>query len=143
MCLYGTAFLPVNFLFLFLGVLLYSFCARTGIALPQSGDELLTAVVASGALGWGVCIAFAIGLSAAAFSSADSALTALNGGASFAELAKKYGQRSDSVWITSNQYEQFGLPEESADYLKQLFAIGSGSKALITSEQGAASSTAA
>lgn len=77
MCLYGTAFLPVNFLFLFLGVLLYTFCARTGIALPQSGDELLTAVVASGALGWGVCIAFAIGLSAAAFSSADSALTAL------------------------------------------------------------------
>ena len=69
---------------------------------------------------------------------ADSILNALNGGASFAELAKKYGQRSDSVWLTSSQYESFGMTNESADYLNQLYTIGAGSAQLITSEQGAA-----
>lgn len=51
---------------------------------------------------------------------ADSILKALNSGAKFAELAKKYGQPTDSAWITSNQYEQFGMPEESAMYLRTL-----------------------
>lgn len=69
---------------------------------------------------------------------ADSILKALQGGASFAELAKKYGQRSDSVWLTSNQYESFGLPEENAMYLRSLYGIGAGSAQVISNEQGAA-----
>lgn len=69
---------------------------------------------------------------------ADSILNALNAGASFAELATKYGQRTDSVWLTSNQYEQFGMPEESAMYLRSLSAIGANSAGIISSEQGAA-----
>lgn len=69
---------------------------------------------------------------------ADSILNALKGGASFAELAKKYGQRSDSVWLTSNQYESFGLPEENAMYLRSLYGIGAGSAQVISNEQGAA-----
>lgn len=68
---------------------------------------------------------------------ADSILNALNGGASFADLAKKYGQRSDSVWISSNQYEQFGMPDESADYLTALFGVASNSSRVISNEQGA------
>lgn len=68
----------------------------------------------------------------------DSILGALNAGASFAELAKKYGQRSDSVWITSNQYEQFGMNDETASYLSQLNKIGAGSAQIISNEQGAA-----
>lgn len=68
---------------------------------------------------------------------ADSILNALNGGAAFADLAKKYGQRSDSVWISSNQYEQFGMPEESADYLTALFGVASNSSRVISNEQGA------
>lgn len=68
---------------------------------------------------------------------ADSILNALNGGVAFADLAKKYGQRSDSVWISSNQYEQFGMPEESADYLTALFGVASNSSRVISNEQGA------
>lgn len=69
---------------------------------------------------------------------ADSILKALNGGASFAELAKKYGQRTDSVWLTSNQYESFGMPEESAKYLNKLYTVGANQNDIISNDQGAA-----
>lgn len=77
MCCYGLCFLPVNFLFLALGILLHFLCEAQGVAIPARGDELLPAVIASGALGAWVMLPFSIGLVAAAFSSADSALTAL------------------------------------------------------------------
>lgn len=69
---------------------------------------------------------------------ADSILKALEGGASFASLAQKYGQPSDSVWITSNQYESFGMPDESATYLNTLFSIASGSSKVLSTDQGSA-----
>ena len=76
MCSYGACFLPVNALFLFLGFLLYTICQAEGIAI-NSGDNLLPSLVASGALGTLVVVPFSIGIVTAAFSSADSALTAL------------------------------------------------------------------
>lgn len=69
---------------------------------------------------------------------ADSILNALNGGASYAELAKKYGQSSDSVWITSNQYENFGMSDENATYINTLNSIASGSAKVLSTNQGAA-----
>ena len=75
-CVYGLAFLPVNALFLGLGILLSTLCANEQLAMP-SGDGLLPAMVSSGVLGAWVVVPFTIGIVAAAFSSADSALTAL------------------------------------------------------------------
>lgn len=77
MCTYGFAFLPVNALFLGLGVLLYSFCLAEGLDTPASSDDLLPWLVSSGRLGAWVIAPFTIGIVASAFSSADSALTAL------------------------------------------------------------------
>ena len=77
MCTYGFAFVPVNLLFLGLGVLLSMLALRTGTPLPTSGDELLPMFAATGQLGNTVLILFTLGIVAASFSSADSALTAL------------------------------------------------------------------
>lgn len=74
---YGFAFTPVNFLFLSLGVLLLSLAAQKNIALPTLNDDILPMFCTSGILGHSILIFFTIGIIAAAFSSADSALTAL------------------------------------------------------------------
>ena len=76
-CTYGFAFVPANLLFMSLGVLLMMQAQRDGIALPTSGDELLPMFAATGRLGSMVTVLFTIGVVAASFSSADSALTAL------------------------------------------------------------------
>lgn len=77
MCTYGLAFLPVNALFLGLGIVLYALCTSRALPIPAAGDELMPMLVQSGALGTWVVLPFTLGLVAAAFSSADSALTAL------------------------------------------------------------------
>lgn len=77
MCTYGFAFVPANMLFLALGVLLVMLAQKEGIALPPSSDEILPLFAATGRLGLAVVVLFTIGIVAASFSSADSALTAL------------------------------------------------------------------
>ena len=77
MCLFGVCILPVNLLFLVIGVLLYTFAQQEGIAVPDAGDRLLPMLVQSGALGTLVVFPFTIGIMAAALSSADSAMTSL------------------------------------------------------------------
>jgi len=73
---YGLAFAPINFLFLCLGVLLIYFAEQSGIILPEVSDNILP-MIASEYLGPVVLGIFVVGIVAAAFSSADSALTAL------------------------------------------------------------------
>lgn len=75
MCCYGFAFVPANLLFLALGVLLMLLAQREGVAV--AGDELLPAYAATGRLGEAVVVFFTVGIVAASFSSADSALTSL------------------------------------------------------------------
>lgn len=77
MCTYGFAFVPANLLFMCLGVLLMLLAQRQGVALPQAGDELLPMFAATGRLGSVVVVLFTVGIVAASFSSADSALTSL------------------------------------------------------------------
>ena len=77
MCSYGFSFIPLNMLFLGVGVLLLALASREGIDLPVKGDDILPLFCAEGHLGNGVLVLFTIGIIAAAFSSADSALTAL------------------------------------------------------------------
>lgn len=77
MCTYGFAFIPVNLLFMILGVLLVMLSSKTGVALPTAGDELLPQFAATGSLGTSVVVLFTIGIVAASFSSADSALTSM------------------------------------------------------------------
>ena len=74
MCTNGLAFVPVNLLFLSLGVLLVMLCQQQGIVPPTKGDELLPMFVDNESL---LSPLFALGIIAASFSSADSALTAL------------------------------------------------------------------
>ncbi len=75
MCTYGFAFVPANLLFMALGVLLVLLAHQQGGVLPATGDELLPQYVEqSGVL---VTALFTLGIVAASFSSADSALTSL------------------------------------------------------------------
>ncbi len=72
---FSIILVPVNLLFLGLGVLLYAYAAQNGMAV--GGDQLFPTVALDGSLGAGIALFFVVGLIASAYSSADSALTAL------------------------------------------------------------------
>ncbi len=73
---YGISFIPINFIFLILGAMLLLFATQNQLILPALSDEILPMFAAS-YLGSTVLVLFIIGVIAAAFSSADSALAAL------------------------------------------------------------------
>ena len=73
----GVLYLPVNLMFLSLGVLLYHLCDVMHITVPSAGDALLPMLCADGVLGPTALLLFVLGIVAAAFSSADSAMTSL------------------------------------------------------------------
>lgn len=78
MCTYGVMFFPANLLFLSLGILLTQWYATHGTALPAAGDELLPTFITLNANHISlIAILFVLGILAASFSSADSAMTAL------------------------------------------------------------------
>ena len=82
MLVFSTVLVIVTTLFIFLGALLYSYAEVMGIGIPtQNGvtrtDLLFPEIALKGNLGILVSISFFLGLIAAAYSSADSALTSL------------------------------------------------------------------
>jgi SSS family transporter len=74
---FSLILVPVNLLFLSLGALLFIFAQSKGIALPELSDDLFPLIATGGFLTPVLTIIFILGLIAAAYSSADSALTAL------------------------------------------------------------------
>ena len=79
---YGAAFIPVNLLFLALGVLLYRFAGSAGLSVAQPDDLFPTIACGRNAAGHAwmppvVSLLFVLGLTASAFSSSGSALNAL------------------------------------------------------------------
>ena len=73
---YGISFVPINLLFLTLGAMLLLLATQNGITLPVLSDGILP-MFASTYLGQTVLVLFIVGIIAAAFSSADSALATL------------------------------------------------------------------
>jgi Na+/proline symporter len=74
---YGFAFLPVNLIFLSLGALLFIYANQLGVAIPSQSDNLFPLIATQGYLPKIAGVLFILGIIAAAYSSADSALTAL------------------------------------------------------------------
>ncbi len=91
----GLVLIPVNLIFLFLGAILYLYISHFSITPPLSSDNLFPDI-AFNYLGETAGIVFIIGLLSAAYSSADSALTALTTSASIdiLELDKKFAHNS-------------------------------------------------
>jgi len=82
MIVFSFVLVFVTLLFLLLGILLFSYAQQKGIAIPlmdgsPKTDLLFPEIALFGGLGLGVAITFVLGLIAAAYSSADSALTSL------------------------------------------------------------------
>lgn len=67
----------VILLFLVLGVLLYIYVERRGLALPARSDQLFSLVAVDGGLPAAVGVVFVLGLIASTYSAAGSAMTAL------------------------------------------------------------------
>ena len=57
---------------------------------------------------------------------ADSVYNALKAGADFKDLAKKYNQTGDSVWMTSAQYQNSMLRSDDIEYIKSIYAANAG-----------------
>jgi solute:Na+ symporter, SSS family len=74
---YAVAFIPVNLIFLALGAFLYIYAAHISMPLPARGDDLFAVLATGGYLPPVVGVLFMLGLVAAAYSSADSALASL------------------------------------------------------------------
>ena len=82
MIVFSLVLVVVTGLFMLLGALLYIYAEREGISIPlldekPKTDLLFPEIALNGKLGLGVGITFILGLIAAAYSSADSALTSL------------------------------------------------------------------
>lgn len=97
---FSFALIVVNVFFLALGALLYLYAQQIGLDIPK-GDDLFPLVALQGDLGLGVGVFFILGLIAAAYSSADSALTSLTTSfcVDFLDIEKKENSRKTRKYV--------------------------------------------
>ncbi len=97
---FSAALIVVNVFFLALGALLYLYAQQIGLDIPK-GDDLFPLVALQGDLGLGVGIFFILGLIAAAYSSADSALTSLTTSfcVDFLDIEKKENSQKTRKYV--------------------------------------------
>lgn len=74
---FSLTLIPINLIFLCLGALIYIYASSKGIKLPARSDDVFPIIATKGFLPPAVALFFFVGLIAAAYSTADSALTAL------------------------------------------------------------------
>lgn len=60
---------------------------------------------------------------AATQATADSVITAIKGGSTFAEIAKKYNQQGDSAWVSTAQYQNSNVDADNALFIKTLYSM--------------------
>jgi len=104
MIVFSIVLVIVTFLFMILGALLYTYSIKQGIPLPimdgkPNTDLLFPEIALNGGLGITIGITFILGLVAAAYSSADSALTSLTTSVciDFLEINKKNKSKQISL----------------------------------------------
>lgn len=100
----GIVLIAVNFIFLTLGALLFIYAEKFGIAIPVvdgaiKTDLLFPEIALHGDLGIYIGVFFVLGLIAAAYSSADSALTALTTSfcVDFLDIEKREKSRQTAI----------------------------------------------
>ena len=103
---FSIALIIVNIIFLSLGAILYIFAEQKGIIINK-GDDLFPIIALKGGLGLGVGVFFILGLIAAAYSSADSALTSLT--TAFCVDFLKKDNTSKSINVKQRKYVHVGF----------------------------------
>lgn len=98
---YGFAFIPLNLLFLSLGILLLVLAGRMELALPAINDDILPMFATQDYLGQPVTVLFTIGIIAAAFSNSDSALTSMT--TSFCVDILRTGKDTEEIALQKRQ----------------------------------------
>lgn len=105
----GFVLIAVNFVFLFLGALLFIYAEKFGITIPTiegnvKTDLLFPEIALNSNLGLTIGTVFILGLIAAAYSSADSALTSLTTSycIDFIDIEKKEKSKQKSIRIKTH-----------------------------------------
>jgi len=106
--MFSTILVIVNLLFLALGALLYIYAETNGIQIPERTDRLY-AMLSFEHFPAGITICFILGLIAAAYSSADSALTSMTTAFSIDILETEKSNKTEKEKSKQRHFIHFGF----------------------------------